>query len=158
MMDAATEHKQWEFCVCCGTQMVPHPRHADQGGGGYPWLVCPQDLEYYNTPYNQFATDDDAKARMALKQCAPPATFLPLEQLVHGAYYRGKCRNAHVARWNAETQKFIYMREKFRRVFPEEIGYWIAAKPGEHRFDEFKPYALMEIPPFEIPLTLAKSQ
>lgn len=75
---------------------------------------------------------------------------IPLAQLEHGAYYHGKCRNAHIARWNAETQKFVYMREKFRTVFPEEIGYWTEG----HQFDEFKPYGKLETPPFEIPITL----
>ena len=42
-------------------------------------------------------------------------------ELVHGAYYRGQCRNATVARWNGEKQKFIHFRTKFGNVFLEEI-------------------------------------
>jgi hypothetical protein len=153
-MDVATEHKQWEICASCGSQMVPHPRYADQGGGGYPWLVCPKDLDYYAAPL----VDGKLDPNRPKQQCFPPKEMVPFEQLVHGAYYRGKCRNAHVARWNAEEQKFIHWREKFKFVFLEQLGYWIEAKPGEHRFDEFRPYALLENPPFEIPLTLAKPQ
>lgn len=33
--------------------------------------------------------------------------------LVHGAYYQGRCRNATIARWNAETQRFVHWRYKF---------------------------------------------
>ena len=144
-MDKLTEHRQWEICPNCGEQMVPHPRYPEQGGGGYPWLVCPKDVDYC-----KFAgkIDDVDRPR---KQCLPPP--LMAGPFVHGAYYRGKCRNAHIARWNQETQLFVYMREKFGHVFPEDIGYWVEAQPGEHRFDEFRPYARMENPPFEIPLT-----
>ena len=148
-MDKATEHKQWEFCVRCGAQMIPHPRLADQGGGGNPWLVCPKDEAFYAAPLLPGGRLDPDRPEMV---CFPPKEFVPFEQLAHGSYYRGKCRNAQVARWNAETQKFVYMREKFGHVFPEDIGYWVEAKPGEHRFDEFRPYALMDTPPFEIPL------
>ena len=111
-------------------------------------MVCPKDEAYYAAPL----IDGKLDPNRPQQTCFPPKELVPLEQLVHGFYYRGKCRNAQVARWNAETQKFVYMREKFGHVFPEDIGYWIEAKPGEHRFDEFKPYALMENPPFEIPL------
>jgi len=41
--------------------------------------------------------------------------------LVHGAYYYGRCRNASIARWNAETERFVYWRNKFGQVFVEEI-------------------------------------
>jgi len=41
--------------------------------------------------------------------------------LVHGAYYYGRCRNASIARWNAETERFVYWRNKFGHVFVEEI-------------------------------------
>lgn len=38
---------------------------------------------------------------------------IPKEQLEHGAYYRGICRNSTVARWNAYTEEMWYMRYKF---------------------------------------------
>ena len=78
--------------------------------------------------------------------------MVPLGDLEHGAYYFGTCRNAQVARWNAKTQRFMYVRVKFSEVFPEEIGYWMDAKPGETRLDQFKPYGKVENHPFEIPL------
>jgi hypothetical protein len=79
-------------------------------------------------------------------------SMVPLNQLEHGAYYHGVCRNGRVARWNAEAQHFIHWRVKFASVFTETIGYWVEAQPGEHRWDEFKPYGKLEKPPFEIPL------
>ncbi len=41
--------------------------------------------------------------------------------LMHGAYYYGRCRNASIARWNADTQRFVYWRNKFGHKFVEEI-------------------------------------
>lgn len=41
------------------------------------------------------------------------AGLLPKSVLEHGAYYKGKCRNASCARWHAPTQQFIHWREKF---------------------------------------------
>ena len=79
--------------------------------------------------------------------------MIPKDQLVHGAYYEGECRNASVARWNAETQLFVYLRETFSTYFHEDIGYWQDAKPGEHRFDEFRPYERVE-PATELPLVV----
>jgi hypothetical protein len=35
------------------------------------------------------------------------------KDLVHGAYYRGQCRNATVARWHAGDEQFYYWRYKF---------------------------------------------
>ena len=83
---------------------------------------------------------------------APP--MIPKEKLEHGAYYHGICRNATVARWNAGRQEFTYWRTKLHDVFPEAIGYWEDAVPGEQRFDEFQPLGRMDNPPFEIPLDL----
>jgi hypothetical protein len=33
--------------------------------------------------------------------------------LVHGKYYHGRCRNAQIARWNAEDEQFYHWRYKF---------------------------------------------
>jgi hypothetical protein len=79
--------------------------------------------------------------------------MIPKEQLEHGAYYHGECRNASIARWNGEANIFIHWRTKFSDVYPETIGYWVDAQPGEHRWDEFKPFGKVDNPPFEIPLT-----
>lgn len=46
---------------------------------------------------------------------------IPKSDLVHGAYYYGSCRNASIARWNADKQRFFYWRTKFNYSFVEEI-------------------------------------
>ena len=43
------------------------------------------------------------------------------EELIHGFYYRGHCRNATVARWNNEKKVFVHWRTKFGDRFLEEI-------------------------------------
>jgi hypothetical protein len=43
------------------------------------------------------------------------------KDLVHGAYYYGRCRNATIARWNGDLQRFLYFRRKFGETFIEEI-------------------------------------
>ncbi|HET8688686.1 MAG TPA: hypothetical protein VFM18_18885 [Methanosarcina sp.] len=43
------------------------------------------------------------------------------ENLEHGAYYKGRCRNASIARWNGETELFYHWRTKFGQRFIEEI-------------------------------------
>jgi hypothetical protein len=49
--------------------------------------------------------------------------ILPKDQLKHGAYYKGRCRNASVARWNAEQNCFFHWREKFGHIYIETIKY-----------------------------------
>ena len=46
---------------------------------------------------------------------------IPKAQLVHGQYYRGRCRNADVARWNGDLNMFFHWRRKFGEVFLETI-------------------------------------
>jgi hypothetical protein len=46
---------------------------------------------------------------------------IPKKDLVHGAYYRGRCRNALIARWDANEQKFKHWRTKFGSTFIERI-------------------------------------
>ena len=41
--------------------------------------------------------------------------------LIHGAYYSGRCRNASVARWNSTRQCFVHWRSKFGTNFLEDI-------------------------------------
>jgi hypothetical protein len=65
-----------------------------------------------------------------------PSQYIPKAELEHGAYYFGTCRNADIARWNAETQEFTYWREKFRSRFTETIKY-----PSDDQvFDIFYPF------------------
>lgn len=74
--------------------------------------------------------------------------MLSKAELKHGAYYEGSCRNASIARWNAETAKFVYWRRKFGDVFAEDINH----PEDDNGFDLFKPYREAEPPEEEIPL------
>jgi len=38
---------------------------------------------------------------------------IPKAELVHGAYYKGRCRNATEARWHEKDQCFYHWRYKF---------------------------------------------
>src|SRR5947207_4232212 len=49
--------------------------------------------------------------------------ILAKNQLKHGRYYKGRCRNATVARWNAAEQYFYHWRKKFDRIYIETIKY-----------------------------------
>ena len=50
-------------------------------------------------------------------------SVLPKDKLTHGHYYKGRCRNATIARWNADEQCFYHWREKMGRIFIETIRY-----------------------------------
>lgn len=41
--------------------------------------------------------------------------------LVHGAYYKGECRNATIARWDGINQCFVHYRTKWGEKFTETI-------------------------------------
>jgi len=85
---------------------------------------------------------------MTLKKLLSPATpvntpveieaayalgLLRKEELVHGAYYRGTCRNAEVARWHAGAERFLYARTKFGSKYLEPIAHPV----DERRYDVF---------------------
>jgi uncharacterized protein (DUF433 family) len=72
--------------------------------------------------------------------------------LRHGAYYKGRCRNATIARWNGEEQCFYHWRDKLGRIFIQTIRY---------PTDELEPWwdvfdVVEELPAckFEIPFDL----
>jgi hypothetical protein len=47
--------------------------------------------------------------------------ILGKDKLVDGRYYKGRCRNATIARWNSAENSFYHSREKFRAIFIETI-------------------------------------
>lgn len=47
--------------------------------------------------------------------------YIAKNDLKHGAYYLGECRNATVARWDDLNECFVYLRHKFGRVYAETI-------------------------------------
>ena len=125
MIDLATAHRQWDICPWCG-----RVGHSSYHGG-----------------VNLSGFDSCSAMRDGMLP-----EMVPKDLLEHGSYYHGTCRNGRVARWSYETRKFTHIRVKSGRAFPETIGYWTEAQPGEFRFDEFRPYGKLEIPPFEIPM------
>ena len=77
------------------------------------------------------ATPDDLERHYA-------AGMLRKESLQHGAYYKGRCRNATLALWDAPTQSFVHWRKKFDARFLESIRHPV----DEARFDVFIPEQL----------------
>jgi hypothetical protein len=73
-------------------------------------------------------------------QEACKAGVLLKRDLEHGKYYFGQCRNAHVARWDADRQCFTYIREKFDHRFPEDIKH----PEDDNGFDFFSPVCQVE--------------
>lgn len=60
--------------------------------------------------------------------------YIKKQDLIHLAVYRGECRNASVAIWNAEHNEFNYVRSKFGSPRGEEIPHIDDAKDGEDGF------------------------
>jgi hypothetical protein len=69
-------------------------------------------------------------------------------ELVHGAYYEGRCRNATVARWNGERGVFIHWRTKWRSTFLESIK----DPEDDHVFDVFRAYRRLDPSEVERPI------
>ena len=75
--------------------------------------------------------------------------ILPRKSLKEGRYYKGRCRNATTARWNAQQNYFYYWREKFGRILVETIRY--PADAEEPWWDVFDVVEELPNPKFEIP-------
>jgi hypothetical protein len=137
-MKAEEEKRQWEICGYCGAEETPEAYVAYLMARGKTREQAEEHV--FRGQYGTYRMCPNEHTNCVM---------VPLNELEHGAYYHGHCRNATIARWNAEKQYFVYMREKFRTVFPESIKYWVEG----HHFDEFQPFGKLENPPFEIPLT-----
>lgn len=74
--------------------------------------------------------------------------FIAKADLKHGSYYRGHCRNAMVARWNAEDGYFWHWRTKFTSKFLECIHH----PDDELVYDVFYPHEELSDPEEEIPM------
>ena len=72
---------------------------------------------------------------------------IPKDKLIHGAYYKGSCRNASIARWNAKEEVFYHFRQKFGWRFVETI---CCPEDDEH-YDVFVVEEMIENPKEEIP-------
>ena len=75
--------------------------------------------------------------------------ILPKDRLQHGAYYKGRCRNSTVARWNADQNCFWHWREKFDYIYIETIKY--PTDEEEPWWDVFDVVEELPNPRFEIP-------
>lgn len=133
------EALQWIICFACG-----HDRVMQFDADKYPDITYMKKHGYLDcmTP-NCPGQNKAFKYRNIIQKI-----LLKQSSFEHGKYYYGKCRNARVARYNTETNRFIYMREKFGRVFPETIGHI----ENDDGFDIFEPCGEYLSPPFEIPL------
>lgn len=67
--------------------------------------------------------------------------MIPKKDLVHGAYYVGECRNADLARWDAELNVFLHWRNKFGDRFIEDIKH----PEDERLYDVFVPEQRVEM-------------
>ncbi len=107
----------------------------------YPGLVA-EDLlavrEYFACEIKS-RTHDDWSGR----------PILPKDQLKHGLYYKGRCRNATIARWNAEENVFYHWRKKFDRIYIQTIKY--PTDEDEPWWDIFFVVEDLPNPKFEIP-------
>lgn len=45
------------------------------------------------------------------------------DQLEHGAYYRGQCKAATVARWHGELKRFVFLRPQFGGKVIDQIAH-----------------------------------
>lgn len=77
---------------------------------------------------------------------------LQKDELVHGAHYKGRCRNAEVARWDATRGKFVHRQYECGFLTTEEICH----PADEHRYDVFIPEVRIMVPvdeviPFYVP-------
>lgn len=68
------------------------------------------------------------------------AGMIPKNQLAHGKWYVGYCRNASKAWWNAEQQVFSYKRVKWSYEYWEDIPH----PEDDEGYDIFVPVALIE--------------
>ena len=74
--------------------------------------------------------------------------YIEKNQLEHGLYYEGHCRNAGIARWDANRNKFFYWRQKFGEGFFEEINHC----QDDNGYDLFYPQKINHLPMRYIPL------
>ena len=70
------------------------------------------------------------------------------KDLVDGAYYKGQCRNASIARWDGSKERFVHWRTKFGHTFLEEICH----PEDDQIYDVFVVEHMIETPEKEIPI------
>ena len=88
-----------------------------------------------------------ARAAQATHEAELLARCVPKTALKHGAYYRGTCRNASIARWNEEKQCFYHWRTKWGNRFVETIKH----RADDDHYDVFDVETEITVPTEEIP-------
>lgn len=68
------------------------------------------------------------------------------EELLHGAYYRGHCRNATIARWSSIKEQFVHHQMEFGHKIVERIRH----PADEQVYDVFIPVACGEPLPEQV--------
>ncbi|HLG94732.1 MAG TPA: DUF433 domain-containing protein [Bryobacteraceae bacterium] len=74
--------------------------------------------------------------------------ILPKDRLVHGRYYKGRCRNTTIARWHAYEAQFYFWRVKFDRIDIQTIKY--PTDEADAMLDRFDVVEELPHPKFEI--------
>lgn len=74
--------------------------------------------------------------------------MIPKSDLEHGAYYAGRCRNASIARWNADNERFYHWRHKFGWNYVETIRHY----DDKTLFDVFRPTHKLDTVETPIPM------
>ena len=70
------------------------------------------------------------------------------KDLIHGAYYKGRSRNASEARWDGDRNVFVHWRYKFGETFLDELRH----PEDEQVYDVFVAYEKIDTPTKPIPL------
>lgn len=81
-------------------------------------------------------------------------TYIPKADLVHGAYYHGRCRNATVARWDHTLGKFRHWRTKFNNTYLEYIKH----PEDDLVYDVFLPTCPLEDDEIALPIPLESEE
>lgn len=91
------------------------------------------------TMYTPLRTDEELEAAYTIG-------LMRKEDLVHGQYYFGLCRNAQIARWHAGVERFVHLRKKFGQSFYETIRHPV----DERNYDVFRVTRVTEPTPEEV--------
>lgn len=89
--------------------------------------------------YNKYFKHQDFKGiPESIMNDAISEGMLSKSQLIDGQSYIGHCRNATVAVWHADKNRFTYKREKFNSAFDEDICH----PEDDNGFDLFIPVSI----------------
>lgn len=67
--------------------------------------------------------------------------FIRKDSLRDGVWYRGKCRNATFAQWDATGNRFLYLRQKFDMLYVDALN----GPEDDNNFDLFFPMSELKV-------------